>query len=67
VLHLVIERAELVTGVVLSFSVYARGWLRESLDKIAQALRDNSLQFDGMACRSQIAATFQREIYLSTF
>jgi tagatose-1,6-bisphosphate aldolase len=58
---------ELVAGLVAGTTVFARGWLRKSLDKIAQALRDKQLQFDGMACRNQVAANFRQEIYLSTF
>jgi|SRR5690554_232352 len=58
---------ELVMGLVSGASVVARGWLRQSLDKIAQALSDKQLQFDGVACRNQVAANFRQEIYLSTF
>jgi hypothetical protein len=58
---------ELVMGLVSGASVIGRSWLRQSLDKIAQALRDKQLQFDGMACRNQVAANFRQEIYLSTF
>lgn len=58
---------ELVTGLTMGISVFTRGWLKQSLDKIAQALRDKQLQFDGMACRHQVAANFGTEIYRSTF
>lgn len=58
---------ELLAGLVSGASIGAGGWLRRSLDKIAQALRDKQLQFDGMACRNQVAANFRQEIYLSTF
>ncbi len=58
---------EPVMGLVSGASVIGRSWLRQSLDKIAQALRDKQLQFDGMACRNQVAANFRQEIYLSTF
>lgn len=58
---------ELVTGLVAGASILTGGWLRQSLNKIAQALRDKQLQFDGMACRNQVAANFLQQIYLSTF
>lgn len=58
---------ELVTGLTMGLSVFTRGWLKQSLDKVAQALRDKRLQFDGMACRNQVAANFVRPIYLSAF
>lgn len=57
----------LVTGLLVGASVLTRGWLRQSLDKIAQALSDRRLQFDGMACRNQVAINFKREIYHSAF
>ncbi|SOB77086.1 hypothetical protein SAMN04488490_2848 [Marinobacter sp. LV10R510-11A] len=49
---------ELVTGLVAGASILTGGWLRQSLDKIAQALRDKQLQFDGMACRNQGSSQF---------
>lgn len=58
---------ELVTGLTLGISIFTRGWLKRSLDKVAQGLRDRRLKFDGMACRHQVAAIYQREIYLSAF
>lgn len=58
---------ELVTGLTMGISVFTRGWLKHSLEKIAQALRDRQLEFDGMACRYQVAANFRTEIYRSAF
>lgn len=56
---------ELVTGLTMGISVFTRGWFKQSLDKIAQALRDRQLQFDGMGCRNQVTANFRMEIYRS--
>ncbi|WP_148861867.1 hypothetical protein [Marinobacter fonticola] len=57
----------LVTGLVGGAKVFARGWLRQNLDKVSRALEDRRLQFDGMACRVQVAANFKRAIYMSAF
>ena len=56
---------ELVTGLTTGISVFTRGWLKQSLDRIARALRDRQLQFDGMACRNQVTINFRMEIYRS--
>jgi hypothetical protein len=56
---------ELVTGLTMGISVFTRGWLKQSLDKIAKALRDRQLEFDGMACRNQVNINFRMEVYRS--
>jgi|TARA_R110002072_G_scaffold111564_3_gene239731 urease gamma subunit len=56
---------ELVTGLTMGISVFTRGWLKQSLDRIARALRDKQLQFDGMGCRNQVTINFRMEIYRS--
>lgn len=52
-----------VTSLIGGAALVHRGWLRNVLKRFAEHLKDNSVEFDGLACQGRVAINYKTAIF----